>query len=145
VHRALRPAGLLLDLHPGPEPALVEVLGPRGAETVCPVRDPTHPGRVTAARRVLQRLVASGYYRRRRREVFTFLHHFDSAESWRAYLAEWWTSAEVDDEDVARVAAALARTGGEVLIRERVRATAYARGDPPDVRTSASADPRTRR
>jgi hypothetical protein len=65
--------------------------------------------------------------------VFTFLYHFDSAEAWRAYLAERWSSAEVGDGDVARVAAALARTGGEVLVRERVRATAYTRGRPRGV------------
>ena len=130
MHGWLRPGGLLLDIRPGPEPAVVEARGPRGHETVGPVRDPTHPARVAAARRALEELVAAGYYRRRRRELFAFLYHFDSAEAWRAYLAEWWATAEVDDEDVARVAAALARTGGEVLVRERVRATAYARGDP---------------
>ena len=130
MHRALRPGGVLLDVHPEPELARLEVAGPRGAAVVGPLREPTRPGRVLTARHALEGLVAAGYFALVRAEVFTFLSHFDSAAAWRAYVAERWSSAEVDDADERRLAAALSSTRGEVLIRERVRAAAYARTEP---------------
>ena len=125
VHHWLRPGGRVVDIHPEPEDARVEVRNGTGLTFVGPYARPAIYENIHRARDTQARVVAEGLFARERSTVFEVLYHFDSVDAWLAYRLERGTSTEVDPALVARARDVLANTSGELLIREQMRATRY--------------------
>ena len=127
VHRWLRPGGRVLDIHPEPEDARVEVRDGHRLTVVGPYQRPATYENIHSARATLARLVEEGWFARERSVEFEVLYHFDSVDEWLAYRVERGTSTEVEPALLARARGVLAETPGELLIREQMRATRYRR------------------
>ncbi len=125
VHRWLRPGGRLLDIHPEPEDARVEVRDRDGLTFIGLFQRPAIYQNIHAARDALAGMVYEGLFARERSVGFEVLYHFDSDEAWLAYRTERGTKTEVDPALLVRAREVLADTSGELLIREQMRATRY--------------------
>jgi hypothetical protein len=127
VHRWLRPGGRLLDIHPEPEDAKVEVQDGDRLTFVGPYQRLAIYKNIHAARDAVAEAVDEGLFVRERSVGFEVVYHFDSVDAWLAYRVERGTSTEVDPALVARARDVLAETPGELLIREQMLATRYRR------------------
>ena len=130
VHRWLRPGGRVLDIHPEPEDARVEVRDGNRVTFVGPYARPAIYDNIQRARDTLAGLVGEGLFGRERSTVFEVLYHLQSVDAWLAYRVERGTSTEVDAALLARAHRELADTSGELLIREQMRATRYRQRHP---------------
>jgi hypothetical protein len=130
VHRWLHPGGRVLDIHPEPEDARVEVRDGDRLTFVGPYARPAIYANIHRTRDTLAGLVGEGLFARERSLVFEVLYHFDSVDAWLAYRVERGTSTEVDPALFARAREVLADTSGELLIREQMRATRYRQRHP---------------
>jgi hypothetical protein len=117
----------VLDIHPEPEDARVEVRDGHRLTFVGLYQRPAIYENIHAARATLAGLVEDGWFARERSVEFEVLYHFDSVDEWLAYRVERGTSTEVDPALLARAGGVLAETPGELLIREQMRATRYRR------------------
>ncbi|MCA9970972.1 MAG: hypothetical protein KC425_12190 [Anaerolineales bacterium] len=118
----VKPGGRFIDIHPHPaEPDILVRLGDEEQRAGWLYE---HDERVEYAQAdaALETAVARGLFRVARRETFVFNTYADSVADLRAYLAENWTDARLD-EPVARRAEELLRAPqpGEIVLRERVR------------------------
>jgi hypothetical protein len=125
VHHWLRPGGRVVDIHPEPEDARVEVRDGTGLTFVGPYARPVIYENIYRARDTLARLVGEGLFTRERSAVFEVLYHFESVDAWLSYRLERGTSTEVDPTLLAHAREVLAGTSGELLIREQMLATRY--------------------
>ncbi len=130
IHRWLRPGGRVLDIHPEPEDARVEVRDGDRLTFVGPFTRPAIYQNIHAARDALAAAVAEGLFTHERSIGFEVLYHFDNIDAWLAYRVERGTSTEVDPALQARAREMLAEVSGELLIREQMRATRYRRRRP---------------
>jgi hypothetical protein len=130
IHRWLRPVGRVLDIHPEPQDARVEVRDGDRLTFVGPFTRPAIYQNIHAARDALAATVAEGLFIRERSIGFEVLAHFDTVDAWLAYRAERGASTEVDPALVARAREMLAEASRELLIREQIRATRYRRRNP---------------
>ena len=120
----------MLDIHPEPEDARVEVRDGHRLTFVGLYQRPAIYENIHAACGTLAGLVEDGWFARERSVEFEVLYHFDSVDQWLAYRVERGTATEVDPELVARARGVLAVTPGELLIREQMRATRFRRRHP---------------
>jgi hypothetical protein len=140
IHGALRPQGLLLDVRPALQHPWVVIQ--RGAAANRSVRigevarlgqmdDSYRIGTLASADASLQTLIDAGRFVQERAETFPFVYHFDSVETWLAYMAQHWSSALISGEVIDQAREELARehretgvTGetGEVLVLRAIRA-----------------------
>jgi len=135
----LRPGGRVLDIHPEPEAASVEVAANGSLTLIGPFDRPAIYDKIRAARTALAELVDVGLYDRERSITFEVLYHFGSVEEWLAYRADRGSFTVVPPELQERAGAVLAQTAGELLIREQMRATRYRRRPAPPRKPKASA------
>lgn len=119
---ALRPMGVLLDLRPAPQNPWVSVQRNERVTLIGQVDDTYRMGTLAVGDAALQTLITAGRLVSERTETFAFNYHFDSVESWLAYMAEKWNSAHVDGEVVALLREELAREPGEVVAQRAIRA-----------------------
>jgi len=123
MHAALRPGGLLLDLHPEALHAPVEV---RVGDAILPLGhldETRHIHDVQVARAGRQVAVDARQFVVERETRFTFVTHFESVETWLTYMAEHMHKAVVSPELVARARALLPPgTEGEVRIPRQISA-----------------------
>jgi hypothetical protein len=115
----------MLDIHPEPEDARVEVRDGDRLTFVGPYSRPAIYQNTHAARAALATLVAQGLFALERSVTFEVVYHFDSVDAWLAYRIDRGTTTEVDPALVASAREMLAETAGELLIREQMRATRY--------------------
>ncbi len=127
IYRALRPTGLLLDLHPMAERPVVEVGAAGLVQPIGRLDDPTLTENVRGAERVRAELLAAGVYLLERTTIFDFIYHFDTVDAWLSYAANQWTDAQID-EGVVTTARALLGRGGDFRIRHRISAARLRRG-----------------
>jgi hypothetical protein len=120
AHRLLQRRGCVIDLHPTPEPAAIEV----GSQAIGVVGTADGPGRHAAADAAVHAVVDEGMFVVRETTVFTFYTYGDSIEELREYVEENWRDARIDEQVVARTREALAAAPGvRPRVREDVRAT----------------------
>jgi len=127
----LRPGGRVLDIHPEPEAASVEVAANGSLTRIGSFDRPAIYDKIRAARTALAELVDVGLYDRERSISFAVVYHFDTVEAWLAYRAERGSLTVVPPALQKRARTLLAQTSGELLIRERMRATRYRRRAAP--------------
>ena len=121
----LRPGGLLLDLHPEPVRPTV-VLGYDGLRAVHlgEVDNSRLVGNVHAARAALALVVERGWFARERSQLYDFISHFGSVDSWLRYREERRSTSVVEPALIARAREMmLARPSAELRVREQVLAT----------------------
>jgi hypothetical protein len=134
VHRSLRPAGVLLDLHPEPEFPIVEIVRDGSEATSIGNVDTTALiGKIHAARAALASAVQARWFDRQRELVFEFVSHFASVEEWLAHRKARRSTGLIDEALLERARALLASPRrGTLVVRERVRATRFRRNPAPD-------------
>lgn len=94
IHRLLKPDGLLIDIHPLPEGALVTAY--HGGSVIFSEREHDDESEdVLAAERALKEVLRRGLYVRERDEQFEFLTHASSVAELRDFLEE---ASAFDDE-----------------------------------------------
>lgn len=82
---------------------------------------------ILEARARLALVEADGWYLTERRRLFDLLAHFPSAEDWLEYQASEGYSGVVSAELLASANRLLAARGGELVVREPIRASVLKR------------------
>jgi hypothetical protein len=129
IHELLKPEGMLLDIHPTNEPAALAV---RLLEQIIPagwVNESDDYVEYEWADEALQRVVDSERFAVERVGTFEFVWHADSMVDLRAYLAEEWKDAIIDDVTAMRVEELLKLPvhDKEILVSEAIRIARYRR------------------
>jgi hypothetical protein len=129
IHELLEPGGVLLDIHPTNEPATIAV---RLREQLIPagwVRESDDYVEYEWADEALQRAVSDRRFALAQAGTFQFIWHADSMSELRAYLAEEWEDAIIDDVTAMRIEELLKLPvrDKEILVSEAVRIARYRR------------------
>jgi SAM-dependent methyltransferase len=127
IHQVLKPGGILLDIHPTNEPAAIAV---RLREQIVPagwVNESDDYVEYEWADEALQRAVSGGQFALERAGTFNFTWHADSMKDLRAYLAEEWKDAIIDDLTAMRIEELfkLPVHDKEILVSEVIRIARY--------------------
>ena len=123
IHRSLRPEGVLLDLHPQPEHAGLEVWQEGRVERLGQVGQEEDIRDILGARDRLDLVEGEGWYVTARRRFFDLLSHFPSAEDWLEYQEREGYRGVVSEELLASANRLLATGNGEFVVREPIRAS----------------------
>ena len=122
IHSALRPGGLLLDIHPEPKhPWLVAQVD---AQTI-PVGqldESFRIGTVRFARAALQEVSDNGLFVFERETTFVFIYHFADVDAWLGHMAGHWASAGIPADMAKRARELLATGEGELRIPRELHA-----------------------
>lgn len=122
IHSALRPGGLLLDIHPEPKhPWLVAQVD---AQTI-PVGqldESFRIGTVRFARAALQEVSDNGLFVFERETTFVFIYHFADVDAWLGHMAGHWASAGIPADMAKRARELLATGKGELRIPREIHA-----------------------
>jgi hypothetical protein len=127
IHRSLRSEGVLLDLHPQPEGAGVEVWQGGRVDRLGHLDQEEDIQDILEARARLDLVEGDGWYVTERRRTFDLLAHFPSAEDWLEYQAREGYSGEIPAELIAAANRLLETGGGEFVVREPIRASVLRR------------------
>jgi len=127
IHRSLSPNGVMLDLHPEPGNSRIEVWQGPTVHDLGEIDQQEDNREIEDARGQLELLVEEGLFAPEASDFFELREHYESVAGWR----EKWAS-----EDYRLVAPPgmfesaeklLSSGGGELVVRERVRATRFRR------------------
>ncbi len=125
LYAALRPRGVLLDVHPEPEHSPVEIR--RIAETIAigQVDQIEDIADITGAYASLRQVLDAGLYVLEDERTFDFVRHFESIETMLAYREARQSSGTIAEEVLVRGRELLAEAPGEVCVRHMIRAACY--------------------
>lgn len=123
IHLSLRPEGVLLDLHPQPEPAAVEVWHGGRVETLGYVGQQDDIRDILEARVRMAQVEEDGWYVTQGQEFFDLITHSPTPRDWQEYQAREGYSSELSEELVAEAHQLMTTTGGEFIVREPIRAS----------------------
>jgi hypothetical protein len=123
IHRLLKPDGLLIDIHPTSEPASIEVRSGPYTTLAGWVQEPDDYAEYDLADAALARVVAGGLFRVERQGVFEFVWHADTLDDLRAFMAEDWKEATIDDITAGRIEERMStpERDKEIVVRESIR------------------------
>jgi len=129
VHQLLKPQGILLDIHPTGEPAAIAV---RLREQIIPagwINESDDYVEYEWTDEALQHVVNDNRFALERVGTFEFVWHADSMNDLRAYLAEEWKDAIIDDVTAMRIEELLKLPvrDKEILVSEAIRIARYRR------------------
>ena len=129
IQHLLKPGGILLDIHPTNEPAAVAV---RLLEQIIPagwIDESDDYVEYEWADEALQHMVDNRPFMLERMGTFEFMWHADSMNDLRAYLAEEWKDAIIDDVTAMRIEELLKLPvhDKEILVSEAMRIARYRR------------------
>jgi hypothetical protein len=127
AHSLLTPGGIVIDLHPTPEPAHLEV----ATETrFVRVADRLDDGSVNGPRRrhlaadsAVETCISMGLFTRQAATHFSFRTYADSVQELLAYLDAKWKQLHFAADDLARAHDTLERIGTAVVVTEQVSAS----------------------
>jgi len=123
IHGLVEPGGILLDIHPTPEPPRLEVR--LGARTILAgwLKETDDYVEYEDADAALASAIARGLFAVERQGRFSFVTYADSFAELREYLAEEWKDAVIDDLTAARIEDLLSapERDKEVILRESIR------------------------
>ena len=123
IRRLLKPDGVLIDIHPTPEPSSIEVR--IGGQTIPAgwLDESDDFAEYEAADDALAQAAQRGWFVVERQDTFAFVTYADTVVELRNYVAEEWEEARVDDVTAGRAEELLstAQRDKEVILREPVR------------------------
>lgn len=127
IQQLLKPDGLLLDIHPTNEPAAIAV---RLHEQLIPagwINESDDYVEYEWADEALQRVVDDQRFALERVGTFEFVWHADTLAELRAYLAEEWKDALIDEVTAGRIEELLKLPvrDKEILVSEAIRIARY--------------------
>jgi hypothetical protein len=127
IQQLLKPAGILLDIHPTNEMAAIAV---RLQEQLIPagwLNESDDYVEYEWADEALQLVVGSGQFVLERVGTFEFVWHADALNDLRTYLAEEWQDAIIDDVTAMRIEELLKLPvhDKEILVSEAIRIARY--------------------
>ena len=127
VHRLIKPDGKLIDIHPTPEPASIEV---RLGERIIPagwLQETDDYVEYELADTALTNVVNTGLFTLERQGAFTFVSYADTLAELREYLADEWQDAIIDDLTAMRAEELLGtfERDKELILRESIRIARY--------------------
>ena len=125
LHAALRPQGVLLDVHPVPQDSHVEVRRLGQTFAVGEVDQAEDIADITGAEAALGQVLAEGRFVLEGERTFTFVRHFDSVETWLAFREERQSTGTIAEEALDRARALLAEAPGELCVHRVVHAARY--------------------
>ncbi len=115
AHRIVRPTGLVVDIHPTPEPAAIFV----GEARAGFVDSPAGSARHQAAEDALVIAFGEGIFLREDTVEFDFHTYGDSIDELREFILANWRDTAIGDDTIAR-ARSLSANGQRPRVRERV-------------------------
>lgn len=122
IHRSLAPDGILLDVHPQPVSSRIEIWQDSGTHDLGEIDQEEDNREIEDARAQLELLVEEGLFAPEAAEFFELHEHYDSVASWE----EKWAAENYRlfaPPGMFESATRLLSEGGELVIREQVRAT----------------------
>jgi hypothetical protein len=127
IQLVLKPDGILLDIHPTNEMAAIAV---RLREQLLPagwLNESDDYVEYEWADEALHHVVSSGQFALERVGTFEFVWHADSMSDLRAYLAEEWKDASIDELTAGRIEELLKLPvhDKEILVSEAIRIARY--------------------
>jgi len=131
AHSLLDSGGIVIDIHPAPEPAHLELaMGSAFVRLADRLDDgtPTGPmGRHMAADAAVAACVAEGIFNREAAAAFTFHTHAATVDELLGYLQSKWKQLHFAEADLARARDLLVqRPGSAIAVTERVTASRLA-------------------
>jgi hypothetical protein len=122
IHSALRPGGLLLEIHPEPKhPWLVAQVDAQ-AIPVGQLDESFRIGTVRFARAALQSVIDDGLFATERETTFIFSYHFADVDAWLGHMEGHWISAGIPSDMAERASDLLATGAGELRIPREIHA-----------------------
>ncbi|MGH2594022.1 MAG: hypothetical protein ACRDGG_10970 [Anaerolineae bacterium] len=123
IHHLLKPNGILIDIHPPPEPSSIEVR--IGGQTIPAgwLHESDDYAEYEDADDALARAVRKGLFAVEREGAFDLVTHANTLAELRAYVAEEWEEARIDDITAMRAEELLStpERDKEVILRETAR------------------------
>lgn len=123
IHHSLRPSGVLLDLHPQPEPETVEVWRGETRDLIGHVLDEQDMSDVTQAESRLDLMERDGWFTTETRRTFDLLTHFPSVDEWFTYRSDNDYSGVVSEDVESTARRLLAERDCDLVTREPIRAS----------------------
>lgn len=114
IHAALRPSGVLLDVHPEPQHARIEVHLPDQVVPLGAIDQSIQIHKIEVARAVLRAEIAGRRWVRERAVSFELLYHFDSVDAWLQHLADRGSESVIAESLIVRARELLAVGTGEL-------------------------------
>jgi hypothetical protein len=127
LHTALRPQGILLDVHPEPENTTVEIRRADQTINLGQIDQSQDRDEINVARAALRQTLTEGLFVLEDERSFDFVSHFDSVEDWLAWREKRQSSGVIAEDVIARGRALLAQAPGELLVHRRIHAARYRR------------------
>ena len=129
IHHWLRPDGVLLDLHPEPEPPLVAVIvSGLQKQALGTIDNAAVIANIHCAREALKSVIDAGWFALDRTVVFDFLLHFPTVDDWLRHRQERRATSVVDQLIIERARELLSTSAGaELVVSERMRASRLVR------------------
>ena len=123
IHRGLTEEGVLLDLHPQPVNMRVEVWQQGRVEPLGPLEQEDDIRDIRRARVRLNRVQRRGLFATERRRTFEMLGHFPSVEAWEEWQVRQGYTDTMPERILVPARRLLAAGGGELIFREKIRAS----------------------
>jgi hypothetical protein len=122
IYRLLKPYGILIDIHPPPDPSSIDVRIGGQAHVAGWLHETDDYGDYEAADKALTTIVARGLFAIERQGTFAFVTHVDTLAELRNYLTEEWENASIDDVTTARIEELMStpERDKEIILREPV-------------------------
>lgn len=129
IHRYLRAGGVLLDVHPQPTNSQIEVWQEDAIHHLGQIDQREDHQEIEEARLRLESLEERGLFVTERRGFFELLEHHPTVESWQDRWAQEGYRLVAEPELLETAQDLLTANGGELVIREQVRASRLRRVD----------------
>lgn len=123
THQSLTPDGVLLDVHPQPVNSRIEFWQGGRIHDLGEVDQQEDNREIEDARSQLELLVKGGLFAPETKDFFELLEHHDSVASWQKKWADENYRLIAPPEMFETADRLLSSGGGELVIREQVRAT----------------------
>ena len=127
MHRTLHVGGMLVDCHPVPQPASIEVRTSAGSTQVGQLEYSSDFAQtISNAEEILASLGRQKVFERQRSVDYRFLIHFESVSEWQEYFAYWASYYEPMPEGLMQAIEDLAGVPGtEIVLDTKCQSTTF--------------------
>jgi hypothetical protein len=123
IHEALRPGGVLLDIHPLPGDLRVEVMRGQRSTGLGTLDASTDSEEIRQARLRLLAVQREGLFSLQRRRIFEVRIYHEGVDAWLDYRREHGSTTVISPELLRAARRSTKAKGSVLVIRERVRAS----------------------